>query len=469
MKKSYLKITTAILMALTIGFTACTNDDDEKDPTSNLITLSDDGNGTGTTTWETGDTIILDGLVFVNDGDELTIEPGVVIKGMPGIGENASALVVARGAKINAIGTPEQPIIFTAYSDDLNGSVAMTDRGLWGGLIVLGNAELNSDPGETAIEGIPTSEPRGIYGGSDNSDNSGTLKYISIRHGGTDIGEGNEINGLTLGGVGNGTTIEYIEVVANKDDGVEFFGGEPRLKHILVTYCGDDSYDYDEGFRGYGQFWCAIQDTGDGDRCGEHDGGTDPETATPYATPTIFNATYIGRGSDAGKRVITFRDNAGGHYANSIFVNQAKGMDFELLASDEFDRVQDSYQQILDGNLTVKNNIFFGVADGSANGIFKLSAPKDSTYMDGAVEVETYSAGMAAYLATNESDFYAQDYFTTWGNTISDPGVSDLNPVPTASTGDNMADEPDSWFDDADYKGAFGATNWAKGWTLTFK
>ncbi|MEA3443363.1 MAG: hypothetical protein U9R19_01405 [Bacteroidota bacterium] len=463
-----LKITVVLILALAVGFTSCNNNEDEDKPDNNLTTITDNGSGTGTTTWETGDTIILDGLVFVNDGDILTIEPGVVIKGMPGAGENASALVVARGAQINAIGTADEPIVFTALADDLNGSVALTDRGLWGGLIILGSARLNSSPGETAIEGIPTSEPRGIYGGSNDDDNSGTLRYVSIRHGGTDIGEGNEINGLTLGGVGNGTVIEFIEVVANKDDGVEFFGGQPRLKNILVAYCGDDSFDYDEGFRGYGQFWCAVQDTEDGDRCGEHDGGTDPETAQPYAIPTIFNATYIGRDASAGKRIITFRDNAGGFYANSIFVNQAKGIDFELLASNDFNRVQDSYQQIIDGNLSVKNSIFWNVADGTLNGIFKLSAPKDSTYMDGNTEVEAYSTAMAAYLAANEADFYASNNFDTWNNEIKDPGVSASNPVATDASGE-MATTPDTWFENVNYKGAFGAANWAQGWTLTFK
>ena len=466
MKKSYLKITAAFLMALTIGFASCSDDDDDDDQDTTQNVITDDGSGTGTVTWETGDTIILDGLVFVNDGDILTIEPGVVVKGKPGTGENASALIVARGGQINAVGTADSPIIFTCEADDLNGSVAMTDRGLWGGVIILGNASLNSSPGETAVEGIATSEPRGIYGGSDDADNSGTFKYVSIRHGGTDIGEGNEINGLTLGGVGSGTTIEYIEVVANKDDGVEFFGGTPRLKHILVAYCGDDSYDYDEGYRGFGQFWCTIQDTEDGDRCGEHDGGTDPETAEPYATPNIYNATYIGRGDDAGKRVITFRDNAGGHYANSIFVNQAKGIDFELLATDNFERKQDSYQQLLDGNLTVKNNIFYSVADETAGSIFALSAPKDSV---DANDEEHHSAAMAAYLAANEDIFYAVDYFTTWGNEVADPGVSASNPVPSNDVSGNMATTPDAWFDDVSYKGAFGTENWAAGWTLTFE
>ncbi|MCB0806558.1 MAG: hypothetical protein KDC05_12230, partial [Bacteroidales bacterium] len=153
---------------------------------SETITVTDDGNGTGTTTWTNDKVYILDGLVFVNNGQTLTIQEGTIIKGKPGQGENASALIVARGGKIMAMGTETQPIIFTSEADDLNGSVSDFSRGEWGGVIILGKAGLNSTPGETAVEGIPTDEPRGIYGGGDSpvdNDNSGTFKYVSIRHG----------------------------------------------------------------------------------------------------------------------------------------------------------------------------------------------------------------------------------------------------------------------------------------------
>ena len=253
----------------------------------NTVTITDNGNGTGTTTWTKDNTYILDGLVFVNSGQTLTIEPGTVIKGKPGQTTDASALIVARGGKINAAGTAEEPIIFTAEQDDLANpfDIPAGTKGLWGGVIILGNAQLNSTPGESAIEGIPTTEPRGLYGAIDtdgdtipdsfnNLDNSGTFTYCSIRYGGTDIGAGNEINGLTLGGVGRLTTIHHVEVIFNKDDGIEFFGGNVNTSHMIAAFCGDDSYDYDEGFRGKGQFWFVIQADSIGDRGGEHDGGT---------------------------------------------------------------------------------------------------------------------------------------------------------------------------------------------------
>lgn len=463
---SFFKYTLFIAMAVIgLSLSSCDDDDNDDDPDpidntdkfndsytlsadGNSYTIADAGQGTGSVTWTKDKVWILDGFVFVNEGQSLTIEAGTTIKGKPGQEADASALIVARGGKINAVGTPAEPIIMTAEADD--GSMAKNVRGQWGGLIVLGAAGLNSDPGTTQIEGIPTTEPRGSYGGSNDADNSGTLKYISIRHGGTNIGEGNEINGLTLGGVGSGTVIEYIEVVANKDDGVEFFGGTAQLKNILVSYCGDDSYDYDEGFRGKGQFWVAVQDKTTAARCGEHDGGTDPEDGTPYATPIIYNATYIGHSAAIDEDdMIRFRDNAGGNYINSIFAEQAKGISIEILATD----AQDSFKQFEDGNLKVENCIFWNIADNTPESALLAKTDKDKATAE---EIDAANALIA-------------EYWTTSGNSIADPGVSDSNPVPTGDVSGAVA-PVDSWFTNVSYKGAFdpNGENWAKGWTLTF-
>lgn len=430
--------------------------------THETITIVDSGNGTGTTTWTANNTYVLSGFVFVNSGQTLTIEAGTVIKGAEGQEADASALIVARGGKIMAEGTPEKPIIMTSVLDDLEGSVNITQRGLWGGLIVLGSATLNSSPGVSNIEGIPTTEPRGEYGGTNDADNSGVLKYVSIRHGGTNIGEGNEINGLTLGAVGSSTVIDYIEVISNADDGIEFFGGAPQVKHALIAYCGDDCYDYDEGFHGQGQFWLAIQDVNDGDRIGEHDGGTDPETAEPYATPYIYNATYIGRGADAGKRTITFRDNAGGFYRNSIFLNQAQGIDIENLASAE-----DSYAQFERGNLKLESNIFYNIA-GQTSG--------DDAAANGAALFTIAGTGAdATELAASQAAFAA--YFANANNVVADPGVTAAIPIPANTVGGTMADIAGTtanfnaaFFTTVNYKGAFdpAGANWAS-WTKYYE
>ena len=298
----------------------------------------------------------LNGFVFVTEGATLTIEAGTMIQGKPGQGENASALIIEQDGKIMAEGTAQKPIVFTGEGDNYQGSeFTKSVQGLWGGVIVLGEATTNNST-QKRVEGIPESY-EAYYGGDDDADNSGVIKYISIRHGGTDIGAGNEINGLTLAGVGNGTTLEYIEVISNVDDGVEWFGGAANTKYLLTAYCGDDSYDYDEGFHGKGQFWVTIQADGVGDRCGEHDGGSgdDEASSDPYAKPQIYNATYIGNGSN---KLITFRDNAGGTYANSIFVNHGNGIAVEY----RDDKESSSYDMLKNGHLVIKDNIFHNVA-----------------------------------------------------------------------------------------------------------
>lgn len=404
---------------------SCTYEEETPNPSSNIVTITDAGGGTGTTTWTNDKIYVLDGFVFVNAGQTLTIQPGTVVKGKPGTGANASALIVAQGGMINACGTASQPIIFTFEADPLDGSVPITTTGQWGGLIILGNAQLNTVPATQNVEGIPTSEPRGAYGGSNDNDNSGSLCYVSIRHGGTDIGAGNEINGLTLGGVGAGTTIHHIEVVANADDGVEFFGGVPNLKHILVSNVLDDSFDYDQGYRGKGQFWVAIENA-NSDRGGEHDGGTSPEDGMPYATPMIYNATYIGNGVS---RALTFRDNAGGEYHNSVFHDFGQGIDIEDLASGE-----DSKSRLDAGQLRFAGIVLSNI--GSNNIV-------DNNGVD--------LSGHASI--TNTSTISAS--------------ISASNPVPGSSLGSGIA-SGDSWYDNVTYIGAFDATNWAQGWTLTF-
>jgi hypothetical protein len=232
-------------------------------PTSNKVIKT---NITENTTWYADTVYQLGGRIAVVDGVTLTIEPGTIIKGEAGTGANATALLIARGGKLMAEGTASMPIIFTSVADEiipadiLAGNFASpnldpTVNGLWGGVIILGRAPIsasntNGDVDEVQIEGIPTSDPNGLYGGINTHDNSGTLSYISIRHGGANIGSGNEINGLTLGGVGMMTSINNIEVVANQDDGIEFFGGNVNVSYVVVWNAGDDAIDTDQSWAG---------------------------------------------------------------------------------------------------------------------------------------------------------------------------------------------------------------------------
>ena len=154
---------------------------------------------------EFADTVyVLSGFVFVEDGESLTIPAGTIIKSQTGQGVDASALIVARGGMIDAVGTAAAPIIFTSINDNADdpNDLPIDARGLWGGVILLGKARINTADSVGQVEGIPTTEPRGAYGGQDDEDNSGTMKYVSIRYGGSKLGEGDEINGLTFGAGG---------------------------------------------------------------------------------------------------------------------------------------------------------------------------------------------------------------------------------------------------------------------------
>ncbi|MGH1334736.1 MAG: carboxypeptidase-like regulatory domain-containing protein [Aureispira sp.] len=312
----------------------------------------------GTTiNWSADTVYILDSLVFVGSGQTLNIAAGTVIQGKAGTAAGASALIITRGAKIMAQGTATAPIIFT-YEGDM-GNSSVSKRAQWGGLLILGYASLNSSLGKTQIEGIPTNELRGLYGGTNDADNSGVLRYVSIRHGGTTLGSNNEINGLTLGGVGSNTTIEYVEVVSNQDDAIEWFGGTVNAKHLIAAYCGDDGLDYDEGYRGKNQFVIVYQDPTVGDFGGEHDGGTTPQTGTPYSTPKFWNVTSVG---STNSQALIFGDNAGGQYHNSIFINYNKGVSIE----DEKRQEQDSYKQFVDGELKITNSVFFNIGNNTS-------------------------------------------------------------------------------------------------------
>ena len=185
--------------------------------------------------------------VAVVNGATLNIEPGTIIKAAPGTGSNAATLIISKGSKIMALGTKEEPIIFTSLQE-----VPIGARGLWGGVIILGEAvgSFSGNVDKCQIDGIPASDSTGLYGGSNNNDNSGIFQYVSIRHGGAEIGEGNEINGLTLGCVGDGTIIDNVEVIDNVDDGIEFFGGTVNATNLLVWGQGDDAIDVDQGYAG---------------------------------------------------------------------------------------------------------------------------------------------------------------------------------------------------------------------------
>jgi len=405
-------------------------------------TIVDNGEGTGTVTWFASRNYIIEGFVFVNDGQTLTIEAGTVIRARTGQGDKASALIVTRGGRIIANGTAENPIVFTVEGDDLEGSIPIKTSGLWGGVIILGNAPLNVSGNEAIIEGIPITEPRGVFGGDHPEDDSGILQYVSIRHGGTNIGEGNEINGLTLGGVGSGTIIDHVEVVANADDGIEFFGGTVNCKYLAVAFCGDDAFDFDMGYQGKGQFWLSIQTSESGNMVAELDGSPSHPSNKPYTMPLVYNLTAIGRGQEAAAGLISFKSNSAGIFRNSIFINQQWGV------RAEYDSQRDnSLEQWQNANLKITNNTFFNIAFDTPESILTITGdyPGDEI--------------LQAW----------HNYFYEGINQVEDPGFviedNSYTLYPSDEFTGETAPPDDPWFENASYQGAFKNHNWLLGWS----
>lgn len=302
-------------------------------------------NITSDETWTSDNIYILADRIAVTNNAVLTIEAGTIIKGEAGSGPNATALIIARGSQLIADGTANAPIIFTSVADEIMPGEIVSPNldddqdGLWGGLIVLGNAPISADAEAVQIEGIPPSDQNGLYGGSDPTDNSGIIRYVSVRHGGANIGEGNEINGITLGGVGTGTVIEYVEVVANQDDGIECFGGTVNISNALVWGQGDDAYDMDQAYSGTINNFIYIAGS-NSDHSMELDG---PE-GSATGSFTLTNGSLKGGNGE----YIDFRSGVTCTVENCYFFNFSSSSDVE------FDNNGVS-QNYLDGELIVSN------------------------------------------------------------------------------------------------------------------
>lgn len=305
-------------------------------------------------------TYILDTKIYVPAGGTLTILPGVVVKAQYLGDLNSTALIVPRDAKIYANGSECCPIIFTSVDDNLDGSYPIYTKERWGGIIILGRAHNTVAQGENNpensvfviggsgsagigyIEGVPASDARNVYGAAlaqgetfDNNDNSGSMSYVSIRHGGSELGLTNEINGLTLGSVGRGTTLRNIEIVSNGDDGIEFFGGTVDLKYARIMYCEDDYLDWDQGYTGRIQHVIGVKrpDTAPGAvKLGDHGIEADGDDGTGFArgwlsSPIVSNVTMIGN-ANSGDNALELKERTEGEIYNSLFANYATGIRF---------------------------------------------------------------------------------------------------------------------------------------------
>ncbi len=293
------------------------------------------------TTWTADNVYNLQKQIYVLPGATLTIEAGTLVQSTAGIG---GSLAVCRGAKIYALGTPDKPIIMTSTNDNLAswhegcnewGNLTIMGRALisasdYGGLPVGNNTKTPTGLNVKQMEGLTAAfagDPNVMYGGNNDNDDSGALHFVSLRYGGKVIGMGNELNGLSMGGIGRETDVDHIDIMNNVDDGIETWGGTVNYKYINIWNIGDDSFDFDEGWRGKAQFGLivqgystdAAQGSGVGDNCFETDGAEDSD-AQPVTTGVVYNFTVVGQPID-GDQGTAWRDNCRMQYRNCVFMD----------------------------------------------------------------------------------------------------------------------------------------------------
>lgn len=505
--------------------------------TGNVINIVDDitltSNVIGGNIDLPSSTYILDSTTFVNPGVVLTIDPGVVVRGQPG--ESAlppGSLVVSRGGFINANGLQTAPIIFTTAADTNRGRWSsgetfldadpienplppVADPGigdvpnvnLWGAVTLLGYAPTNRGTedtgiaGEAFVEGFGLTTEQVIYGGSLPNDSSGSISYVSIRHSGRTIVEGDEQQGLTLGGVGAGTRLENIDIYCSGDDGIEIFGGTANLKNIIISYVNDDGFDLDQGWTGNAQFLFILASNitdGSGlvtsDECGEWDGqdGVDDTTAEitaavaefnaaldnidndparfeaaqqaldalteqdgltttgqPFMAPTIYNMTVFAEGA-AGSLEI---DAAfGGNIFNSILFGINR---FDIEDETSANPILNGFSsaspadRLLAGSLNIDGVSFVGLPGETAASV------SDTTFAQGVIENNN---SIALNSNTNTFTDAANPFFfgaAAGGLFNTQETANGINPVPLAGATSNVVPTVGAFFDNAPYRGAF--------------
>ena len=372
------------------------------------------------TTWSCPSYVLV-GQIFVTGNSTLTIEPGVEI-----FGDSATipkgALIVTRGSQLNAVG----------------------DRatGDWAGVALLGNATINSGTNnagviEGRLEGLPPTEPKALYGGSDDASSCGHLEYVRIEFAGAELSVDNELNGLTLAGCGSGTEVSYVQVHRGFDDGIECFGGTVGMDHVIISGSADDGLDWDLGWRGDVQFLVIHQFAGVGDNGIEADNLGSNELATPRSNPRLFNVTMVG-----SARGMVLREGTRGLLRNFII------QDFASEAVDLRATTNDLSME-WPSQLSIENSFFFN--NGAYTDETTVAADNDDNGFDEQAAIED------------------PDRHNTVGTDpmLGSTSITAPNYVPANTALNGQATPPAGFDTTATYAGAFSpnGTNWASGWT----
>ena len=488
------KITQMTLMAAVLGLALAGS--------ASAANVAVSANITTSTTWTADNVYNLVGQIYVEPGATLTIQAGTLIKSNPA---DQGSLAVCRGAKIFVLGTREKPVIMTSTNDDMVtwrpvcnewGNLTLMGKGLisashYGGLPVGSNTKTPTGLNEKKMEGL-THATLANYGGNDDNDDSGSIRYLSLRYGGKVIGLANELNGLSLGAIGRETEIEHLEIMNNVDDGIEIWGGTVNLKYFSIWNVGDDSLDIDEGWRGKAQFGLIVQGysanasqgSGVGDNCIEMDGAEDSD-AQPVTTGALYNLTVVGQPIH-GDHGTAWRDNARMQIRNSIFMELG-----EVLVKNDNSDGDGGSGYGYNGTLTwadtwttpytVTSAVNIGTADPAvlytAQTSGKLAEITDSVFYNNphaSTYTEADARGVRA--AANVNVTAAAGVSPIQGLTRGSPvvlgsltmlPVTSINPCAANDAVTSFGTAPcDGFFTPAKFRGAFSATNnWLKGWT----
>ncbi len=385
------------------------------------------------TTWTKDNIYVLKNVILVIQPATLTIEPGTLI-----LGERDSALVSQSGARIEAVGTREEPIVMTSAKP-----VGQRRAGDWGGLALIGKARVNRDP---MFLNIITNEEDAKVGGDDDAWDCGTLNYVRTEFGGGLIDGEKALNGLTLAGCGSETEVDYVQAHFGDDDGIEIFGGTVDLKHAVSSRPQGDAFDLDVGWRGKGQFWIAQLDVNGNEAIEIENRGEEP-TAAPQTDPQIYNFTVIGaEDGGGGQRGLIFKAGGLARLSHGIVMGMA---DAGVLVEGT-----ESGAHVAGGRVVVENTLFYEVSGGV--GLFTSDE-------DAAAEVDETTLTQNFTDAERGNTFGADPGFSA----PFDLGAPGLVPSPENTTGVEIPRPPEGFDPTAVYLGALSPGNpaWTEGWT----